>query len=102
RRHTSFSRDWSSDVCSSDLRLDLGFSAYLDKVVDRIAELDGVARCYRAAVVEPARILKRGGRDWPLVLVTDLGGAVDISGDIWRSEERRVGKGGSAAGAGGD
>src|SRR5690606_39587480 len=24
RRHTSFSRDWSSDVCSSDLRVMLG------------------------------------------------------------------------------
>src|SRR5690606_23457415 len=24
RRHTRFSRDWSSDVCSSDLRADLG------------------------------------------------------------------------------
>src|SRR5690606_39754086 len=24
RRHTSFSRDWSSDVCSSDLRLTAG------------------------------------------------------------------------------
>src|SRR5690606_31095119 len=30
RRHTSFSRDWSSDVCSSDL--------------DRFSALDGVAR----------------------------------------------------------
>src|SRR5690606_40618686 len=25
RRHTRFSRDWSSDVCSSDLRLAFGF-----------------------------------------------------------------------------
>src|SRR5690606_39731120 len=26
RRHTSFSRDWSSDVCSSDLRLHYNLS----------------------------------------------------------------------------
>src|SRR5690606_13218491 len=29
RRHTRFSRDWSSDVCSSDLALDNGFQACL-------------------------------------------------------------------------
>src|SRR5690606_39365125 len=28
RRHTSFSRDWSSDVCSSDLRIDPRYDIY--------------------------------------------------------------------------
>src|SRR2546422_3578775 len=35
RRHTSCSRDWSSDVCSSDLRL-------ADRRVVRLHQLDGV------------------------------------------------------------
>src|SRR5690606_40708573 len=39
RRHTSFSRDWSSDVCSSDLALfnDLAFAV---ERVGRLARLD--------------------------------------------------------------
>src|SRR5690606_7608319 len=31
RRHTRFSRDWSSDVCSSDLKIALGLSNILSK-----------------------------------------------------------------------
>src|SRR5690606_40961075 len=31
RRHTSFSRDWSSDVCSSDLRRKFFFLNYAEK-----------------------------------------------------------------------
>src|SRR5436309_9916964 len=35
RRHTRFSRDWSSDVCSSDLSRDFeGFSAHTDAVFE--------------------------------------------------------------------
>src|SRR6266511_2902721 len=30
RRHTRFSRDWSSDVCSSDLRHDLDLTGFID------------------------------------------------------------------------
>src|SRR5690606_40709129 len=41
RRHTRFSRDWSSDVCSSDLGLFSGLDALLDvplpQLLDRIA-----------------------------------------------------------------
>src|SRR5690606_39299647 len=33
RRHTRFSRDWSSDVCSSDL-----FAAYTEAVTARLAD----------------------------------------------------------------
>src|SRR5690606_39547149 len=29
RRHTRFSRDWSSDVCSSDLKKDIGYTTTL-------------------------------------------------------------------------
>src|SRR5690606_39297441 len=34
RRHTSFSRDWSSDVCSSDLETDLILTQALTLVED--------------------------------------------------------------------
>src|SRR5690606_40690178 len=35
RRHTSFSRDWSSDVCSSDLELATAYSELVDPVIQR-------------------------------------------------------------------
>src|SRR5690606_39378113 len=35
RRHTRFSRDWSSDVCSSDLRPDFTFGS-LDDLIDYV------------------------------------------------------------------
>src|SRR5690606_40312406 len=44
RRHTSFSRDWSSDVCSSDLGI-------------RIAEIGLVARLHRRFAGAVARLL---------------------------------------------
>src|SRR5690606_40289047 len=60
-RHTSFSRDWSPDVCSSDLRMrnhqvaagrtprarplsDLVGQDRIDLVVDRVTGIDPVAR----------------------------------------------------------
>src|SRR5690606_39809669 len=81
RRHTRFSRDWSSDVCSSDLEAvtageELGLVAVLSDEADRFL-----------------------GRTGPDVL--ELGGdhvlapfvAVWMAVQTLRSEERRVGKG---------
>src|SRR5687768_16371654 len=46
RRHTRCSRDWSSDVCSSDLQRTA--RPQVEEVVDlRIAELGGTARDYK-------------------------------------------------------
>src|SRR5690606_39990442 len=39
RRHTSFSRDWSSDVCSSDLRLEA-------QQWERRIRTEGLVLCY--------------------------------------------------------
>src|SRR5690606_40641064 len=39
RRHTRFSRDWSSDVCSSDLREEIAFLINADLLVAGIATL---------------------------------------------------------------
>src|SRR5690606_40976229 len=70
RRHTRFSRDWSSDVCSSDL--------------------------VRAPGLGPGAHRGRGqALGQPLKLVADTaGGALHgaVAGLLHRSEERRVGK----------
>src|SRR5690606_40816854 len=69
RRHTRFSRDWSSDVCSSDLRA--------------ACRGRGGHRAARARPQERAGRLLRRGR-WPYRRSGALGRV--------RSEERRVGK----------
>src|SRR5690606_40671372 len=40
RRHTRFSRDWSSDVCSSDLQADFG-GAFADQAPERFGRYYG-------------------------------------------------------------
>src|SRR5690606_40321627 len=94
-RHTSFSRDWSSDVCSSDLRLVLCDSfknAHLDTgliqreeafLLPPSAEIDAEL-VISAALIE---LLSRQAQN-PLP-----------NNPVWqhssfRSEERRVGEGG--------
>src|SRR5690606_40846593 len=89
RRHTRFSRDWSSDVCSSDLFV----AAY---------DLDGNLKWK----VQPGEFSSIHGYSSPPVLFEDK---VIVNGDhdgnsylvaldkttgetLWRSEERRVGK----------
>src|SRR5687768_18610531 len=72
RRHTRCSRDWSSDVCSSDLN-----AMHVGQTIDSMRLAD-VIQAFRALAtqpnVDPARITVAGK---------------DIAG---RSEERRVGK----------
>src|SRR5690606_40557426 len=89
RRHTRFSRDWSSDVCSSDLhptRISLAFHTS-SGTVDISSSLSGGSvgglLDARRELIDPAR--------------NELGRiAVGIAE---RSEERRVGKEGRAGGA---
>src|SRR5690606_40578972 len=90
RRHTSFSRDWSSDVCSSDLvescqegagvtaRVDgvvvhVGTGAYLARSGVDVTTLTGLAN----------EMAQRGST--PVLVAVDRVAA-------GRSEERRVGK----------
>src|SRR5690606_41015767 len=79
RRHTRFSRDWSSDVCSSDL----GTGARGEQVVHRLvagmleeSDFVTVAR----EIVRDA-VAHQADADHP-----------DPLGRVPRSEERRVGK----------
>src|SRR5690606_39434435 len=82
RRHTSFSRDWSSDVCSSDLlilprtieslRTEIGQPGRGDLFVQLLGEL-------QTRQVD-AHIFRR------------LQGDAHIFDEMLRSEERRLGK----------
>src|SRR5690606_41170492 len=89
RRHTRFSRDWSSDVCSSDL-----FSS-------EMAAGEPVIPFYPLGIVSGATLCDttyaREGDPARLTYWTDhKGTAWAVSGegefDVYRSEERRVGK----------
>src|SRR5690606_40839677 len=91
RRHTRFSRDWSSDVCSSDLMAVLGGSAS-----DR-AEADGAPRGHRCIqrLEAPTRYgVKRGPIEYTPRLGVDNPGAAEIGRASWRE------RGESAAGRG--
>src|SRR5690606_40327669 len=82
RRHTRFSRDWSSDVCSSDLhRLRV-----LEQVDPPRLLQEQAARNKRAVHQRPGIVGKPGikpGHQRP---------EIDLEHDEDRSEERRVGK----------
>src|SRR5690606_39728774 len=85
RAHTRFSRDWSSDVCSSDLQL-LGFVFLLERL----------AQCRRKLVHDVVRRVLGNrealpGIDHDVVVTQFLEGG-DIGQIRYRSEERRVGK----------
>src|SRR5690606_40480336 len=90
RRHTRFSRDWSSDVCSSDLGGDV-LEQRLEVDLLLVAAAHGAAgglpddghdgHVVEFGVVEPVEQVDRAGPG---------GGGADA--DAARSEERRVGK----------
>src|SRR5690606_41056181 len=80
RRHTRFSRDWSSDVCSSDLFLAL---------LNNRLELQALSPIYRQPFVLYSRLR------WPAL--RDCRPKQRLTGGqptayTHRSEERRVGK----------
>src|SRR5690606_28721892 len=57
RRHTRFSRDWSSDVCSSDLNdlaatdVTFGFQTAVEVATDAIGRLHSTAEAHQRAMV---------------------------------------------------
>src|SRR5690606_40152082 len=90
RRHTRFSRDWSSDVCSSDLGSSLVFDYHLPPELRDEAGAD-----YACAV---AAMAGREGEPWQCsaapetveAWLSELGWRIHEDIDE-RSEERRVG-----------
>src|SRR5262249_57820049 len=99
-RHTRLVSDWSSDVCSSDLRFaDARFTARQNEQARR----DGASGIYTPQVV-------LDGRSWsgwyrgaslpaPAVATAAMRVVLAANDRVDRSEERRVGKGGRSRGA---
>src|SRR3712207_8135331 len=81
RRHTRYWRDWSSDVCSSDLLL-LGSSVNTAKILEQ--EQRSFARCYRLGL----RLYWGSTREHERRRPSDEPERTRVV----RSEERRVGK----------
>src|SRR3712207_7427828 len=79
RRHTRYWRDWSSDVCSSDLHVfqEVGQSPLV------LFLLNGA---YFLRDVEVSTVFG------PIVVANVVGKSVAQPADSYRSEERRVGK----------
>src|SRR5207253_3610705 len=99
RRHTRWPRDWSSDVCSSDLFL--ATVAYFRVELGRLA-VAGLGSIRRRSVRTPDERLA-----WLLLLSAIPGAVVGAALESTidehlgqRSEERRVGKGGRSGMAG--
>src|SRR5690606_41193266 len=78
RRHTRFSRDWSSDVCSSDLLGDRDNMVFQNTSVTR-----GTA----TVVVTETGMTTQMGR-----IASMLSAVKPSKSPLQRSEERRVGK----------
>src|SRR5690606_41209299 len=96
RRHTSFSRDWSSDVCSSDLKggAVITLAAHLPVNGSRIVG-PRVALGSMAPTPIRARAAERALEGRPLDAST-IGAAAAAAVEGTGSEERRVGKGARA------
>src|SRR5207253_8035255 len=88
RRHTRWPRDWSSDVCSSDLNEERERLAHAIRDAEArtageiVVVVAGEASGYRTIPILWA-LLAALATPWPLIWITTLGP---------RSEERRVGK----------
>src|SRR5690606_40154355 len=93
RRHTRFSRDWSSDVCSSDLIVDL-FGSGAQELRRRLADVPdpgrdilSIADAFRRYINLDRNIAERQR------LLQDLYRQQRAITTRTRSEERRVGQG---------
>src|SRR5690606_40706745 len=83
RRHTRFSRDWSSDVCSSDLT---------DLLGNTLAEIAGE----KAGIIKKNVPVVLSERDETIAHIFERK-ALEMGAPLrFRSEERRVGKEGRA------
>src|SRR5690606_39984812 len=97
RRHTSFSRDWSSDVCSSDL--DIALAVELPVTVGKALPRGAAGSCLAVDFVET---VARDLDPFDAVRRQAALGVQALEQDepfLERSEERRVGKGGRCRGS---
>src|SRR5690606_40855270 len=92
RRHTRFSRDWSSDVCSSDLAFGTKYEGLEQERYD-LLNYDKVL--YRKPWIEPLPDYVSSKKRIDDLTIEDLGNSLnDFEANTFkgRSEERRVGK----------
>src|SRR5690606_39930540 len=82
RRHTRFSRDWSSDVCSSDLNSTVSDCSSDSIVIDTTNPIDNGANPQFTDTVD------LDGNDLAITWTA----FTDVNLSNHRSEERRVGK----------
>src|SRR5690606_40999764 len=85
RRHTRFSRDWSSDVCSSDL------FDFEGNPVQRIQQISSAS----AALADKGNhrhFMAKEIYEQPETISHTLAHYVNLASEAVRSEERRVGK----------
>src|SRR5437764_3041760 len=83
RRHTRYIGDWSSDVCSSDLRIIRQLVGLLDERIPVIAGSEINDDPFSPISAYGRQTIEREGDHTPINW---------ISADAVRSEERRVGK----------
>src|SRR5690606_40439618 len=76
RRHTRFSRDWSSDVCSSDLRLKTfrNLGQLLTDLLQRLERYGGLAAALLICLVSRAQSRPRAVQPVRLVRLVGLAG----------------------------
>src|SRR5690606_39664564 len=92
-RHTRFSRDWSSDVCSSDLSM--GDVAVLDREMFTIGEAARLLRMPPSTLRWWLEGGTRRGKLYPPVIRREPTGSTTVTWGEFveaRSEERRVGR----------
>src|SRR5690606_40013477 len=89
RRHTRFSRDWSSDVCSSDLpeKWKNEYKKTMALIAAEEARMQNLAEVFRSFELSGFGIY-----NWDKILEGEQ--SAELAGE--RSEERRVGKEGRA------
>src|SRR5207253_6640569 len=87
RRHTRWPRDWSSDVCSSDLMVAIIAMAALSiDIITLYLAREEAQRSADQAALAAARVISISG------LTGDPTDSSSLRQLICRSEERRVGK----------
>src|SRR5690606_39855206 len=89
RRHTRFSRDWSSDVCSSDLLSQVRELAKAQNLGSAVMIFLPQPREFFAPATAPARLTNLAEKQ---ALLAEYGIETLIVASFDRSEERRVGK----------
>src|SRR5690606_40396823 len=99
-RHTRFSRDWSSDVCSSDLVWIIGNTAANLAAQNKTTGFDFLWKTAGFDISFTLLPWSRSSYYWEAFLVGLLNTLlVAFIGIVFRSEERRVGKEGRSLGA---